>query len=1184
MVTTSVLTMTNKLPPLKIVDLSAVMKQAYHSGSDPDAIKDPETGELVNTWRFGVQRLLERYADELFGANSFDPNNTIVCHDQGTDYRKALYPEYKANRAKRNRTKTEVSQLFSLKEWITGFLTSIGVLQGYVKGVEADDLIAYICEGFHDVPKEVYTVDGDLTVLADDNTIVFLKDGPHWPGESDGYKGIPYHLVSFSKSILGDTSDNYSGVKGMGPAAWEALMELGTDVIESLRDAVDNNNSSAVSDLYEVHGTKELKKLVDNFAEWRVSWLLAKLHPELCWKPRCKTLTKVSWNKQVPNPVEAKKYLDMAGAGDFWPIFEERMPRIIPVDASAWAEMKDDIFAEIRKGDVTAFDYESYDTVRQESLQQAGRNGYVDMLNQKITGASFCFGKYGENVIYMSVDHADTDNCSPDQMLELLAYADEHTQLVAHNAYFELTVTARNFGVRLSDVHDTQLMLRYVDENAEFGLKAAGKRDLSYKMATYEETTKGRQMNQISLAEVLQYGADDSLVTFHLYTLYRFFSVLDGVWDIYLDRAVDATPTMVEAFLSGTHVDWELQAKVHAADIIEAEESHKEMHKIFEDNCSNPTPEAYKAVAGYIQEEGKYMARRAKRLMVEDRAKKGLPEPLFEEIEANQKAVVDRFKEKTLEAVAYHPFAQTEVMSEFKPTATQLTQAAQAIGMPPVEKVTLGYINKYLDDNDYGTFGTLHDESSAKFLEGLAKLLDCKAFSTGRDSAEAQEVLEWFGPFCQKAMGVEPKIVTSGDPLDLGSVPQKVEMFYAKMGLPIRTRSKLSEGRMVLGFKEGSPATNEIALLTALSEDVRESGDWRKGAIEQWLRCQSARTRISLYHNTYPLWKRADSGKIHPSFMLCGTDTRRPTGGSPNLLQVSKKDKRMRQMFIPPSPQFLVVAIDFNAQEIRLMASESGDPVMISVYDPTDEKDLHSMTASAIAGMSYEAFCEAYNDEEHSLHEVCKAWRKKAKTVNFGLAYGAGASTIARNLIIPLEEAKMLVDKTMGLYKGLGIWQEESAKEMLRNGFTLSASGAKRHGDDDLFSRDNGKVASWQRRGTNFKIQGSAADMLNWILTQIWRTGMFDRLRFNLLAPVYDEIVSYVHVDDVVQYCKEMGALMRKSTPAHHVVPQVPEFSIGYSWGTVHEAGREATEENLRPVIDRALKEGQERLWNRVTL
>jgi hypothetical protein len=60
---------------------------------------------------------------------------------------------------------------------------------------------------------------------------------------------------------------------------------------------------------------------------------------------------------------------------------------------------------------------------------------------------------------------------------------------------------------------------------------------------------------------------------------------------------------------------------------------------------------------------------------------------------------------------------------------------------------------------------------------------------------------------------------------------------------------------------------------------------------------------------------------------------------------------------------------------------------------------------------------------------------------------------------------------------------------------------------------------------------------------------------------------------------------MSEATPPGHVVPQVPEFSIGPDWGKVKELGRLPEREVIEQAARAAWEENQQRLhlWERTT-
>jgi len=139
----------------------------------------------------------------------------VICYDGGKDARKALYPQYKANRKRDPVERAEFSrQVKSLRS----FLGSLPVIQLYEPGVEADDIIALLCDHLDGDRVGVITGDSDLHQLARPGLTLFdlscNKVKPAWS---------PSQLVTY-KAIVGDPGDNIKGITGIGPVKGSALL------------------------------------------------------------------------------------------------------------------------------------------------------------------------------------------------------------------------------------------------------------------------------------------------------------------------------------------------------------------------------------------------------------------------------------------------------------------------------------------------------------------------------------------------------------------------------------------------------------------------------------------------------------------------------------------------------------------------------------------------------------------------------------------------------------------------------------------------------------------------------------------------------------------------------------------------------------------------------------------------
>lgn len=1198
-----------------VFDFKAVTKHSYHGcRGTPDFVVCPETGDKITNWQAGINDFLTRYMD-----NVHDHRSLIVAHDMGRDFRTAFFEGYKKKtEAELKRVNPlEREQIRKMEDWLKQFFAAIGATQIGVKGVEADDVIAWIVAG-QEVSAIVHTVDADLLQLVSPDVVVCLKGEHYYHG--DEYKELPTDITSVMKSIVGDPSDKYKGIPGMGPVAVNKLIDaVGYIGLKDLEDIIDTKNFEALEVMVDSKpDSKELAKLKENWGVWISQWRLAKLHPELCWKPRARKLVKPVIHKRVPSAQKVWNLLKEVGAEDLWKKRYSKMVHgILAVDNKVWVDNKDKIYKELALGSMVAFDYESSDINQIESFRKASTVNFVDVLSQKIAGVSFCFGEHLQNVIYISIDHKDADNVPLSELKELMQWLqNSDRQLVAHNAFFEGTLTQKELGVIIDDVIDTRILQRYYDENSSAGLKSMSEQYLNYPQDSYSHTlkvasaeafrdalnalgsdqydlaevmdseakwepeelvlreqTKCKVMSDLTLPQVLKYGADDAIVTAHLADLMTLLVKLDQQWTHVRKWAIDPTVTLQSAYIKGVTINWALQKRLHAQDLETMRTEMVELREVLEENVTGNPTEGYES---FIEEEKQYMERSYKDKHPDDWF------PRF-----------NLWKDKLKEACNYQPFEVTEIMPEFAFTPKQLTDAATAVGLPVIEKTTLKFFGEYFQE-----LGLTRDEAlvyegdQAEFLKLLqeAVLQRVDKLKT-EETFLRRKAYDSLAKFCQAVSKVEPRIVKIGDELNVGSSSQMRELMYCKIGIPVRLfGTTVGIGRQKLGIRQAGPATDEKAIQTALALDAQEG--WQKVALEHLLKIKSANTRVNLFHNKMPLWKHLD-GRIHPSITDSGTDTRRPTGSAPNILQIPARGdgREMRSMYMPPSPDYVAVAIDFSGQELRILACESQDPMMLEAYAPGNEKDIHSMTGAGIA-MSmaaldaslkpitiFEEFDLARKKEDHPLHAIADMIREdKAKDVNFGMTYGAGAHTVARNLIVPLSESEVLLGGAFGVYQRIKPWQEESAKFMTQNGFTLTAFGTKRHANEDLFSRDRGKSGRQHRQGANAIIQGTAAESLKTILTRLHTDGWLYKLRMEFFAPIYDEIVAWVHKDDVVEYCGVMQVLMTEATPPAHEIPQVPEFSIGPDWGRIHELGRNPSAEAIEAMVVRVIEEGRE-VW-----
>jgi len=136
------------------------------------------------------------------------------------NFRKSLYPDYKAKPPDKEREKRTV-HVNDQQARVRRFLKIIGVPQYEGIECEADDVMGTFTRKFGKSSHTIYTMDSDLRQLVDGRVVVVT---PTPRGEYRYEKpehvvkrhGVVPELLPDYKALMGDTSDNIPGVKGVG--------------------------------------------------------------------------------------------------------------------------------------------------------------------------------------------------------------------------------------------------------------------------------------------------------------------------------------------------------------------------------------------------------------------------------------------------------------------------------------------------------------------------------------------------------------------------------------------------------------------------------------------------------------------------------------------------------------------------------------------------------------------------------------------------------------------------------------------------------------------------------------------------------------------------------------------------------------------------------------------------------
>jgi DNA polymerase-1 len=231
----------NDKPTFLLIDGHAVIYRAFFGfpGLTNSA------GQLANA-AFGFSRIL------LTAIRDYEPEYIAVAFDnRAPTFRHKDFAAYKANRAEMP------DELKPQIEMVKDVVKALNIPQFEIPGYEADDIIGTISR-ILDLPenkKKVMTVivtgDRDTFQLVDTNTHVWLparnKDQSATEYDAAGVEakmGVPPSQIIDLKALMGDSSDNIPGVKGIGPkTAVTLIREFGS--LAGLYEALEKNTTAA---------------------------------------------------------------------------------------------------------------------------------------------------------------------------------------------------------------------------------------------------------------------------------------------------------------------------------------------------------------------------------------------------------------------------------------------------------------------------------------------------------------------------------------------------------------------------------------------------------------------------------------------------------------------------------------------------------------------------------------------------------------------------------------------------------------------------------------------------------------------------------------------------------------------------------------------------------------------------
>ena len=504
-----------------ITDMSSILAQLLHIPDEEYGVNITFEGNKyhIPSLETCIERA-EEYFQNVIDKLNIDPQKIIAVVDPESTgaARKRKFPFYKANRPARPKVYYDVFN--ALVEHMCEYVMQSGGVKAtprVVPSVEADDLIFELCKRLPQTT--IFSVDKDM--LSAPATHHYIG------GELDPVKfPVPADLILTYRAIVaGDASDNIPSCKGFGKVAWDNLLELvGPDGLYELKKMIEEKRLHELAE--DVPHMKKLQLIVDQAETiYQAYECMSPLHVpahKVKFEARCQECSQ-----------------ELVTAKNFKDVYRQ-------------------VGTLIKVNDHSVIDYET-DVPPESAAWLAGTKGDdgkggigVDVIASEITGMGL---KIGPQAWYFSVDHADTDNISLDDLESILQLIKEK-RCYSHNASFEETLTYNTFGYFLEEMWDTILMASYVNENDHKGLKHLSKRDLDYDQTSYAEVVGDRSgMREVTGEEVLAYGIDDVITCDALQNLYTVIMHYENTLDVFAEVEHYSQFFTHLAFIKGVNFD-----------------------------------------------------------------------------------------------------------------------------------------------------------------------------------------------------------------------------------------------------------------------------------------------------------------------------------------------------------------------------------------------------------------------------------------------------------------------------------------------------------------------------------------------------------------------------------------------------------------------------------------------------
>lgn len=349
----------------------------------------------------------------------------------------------------------------------------------------------------------------------------------------------------------------------------------------------------------------------------------------------------------------------------------------------------------------------------------------------------------------------------------------------------------------------------------------------------------------------------------------------------------------------------------------------------------------------------------------------------------------------------------------------------------------------------------------------------------------------------------------AGEEFNINSPKQLGVVLFEKLGIPTKKKTK-------------SGYSTNADVLESLADDypiVSAVLEYRTLAKLKSTYCDGLKKCV------------APDGRIHSTLNQTETRTGRISSTEPNLQNIpvrSEVGRELRKFFVAKDGCMLVDA-DYSQIELRVLAHIADDENMLNAFNNGD--DIHTITASQVFNMPVEM--------------VTPLMRSRAKAVNFGIVYGIGAFSLAKDIGVSNAEAARYIKGYLQNFSGVDRYMNDVIEKAKNDGYVTTLYNRRRYLPE--LANSNAMMRKFgERVARNMPIQGTAADIIKIAMIKVYERMEKEGLKAKLIMQVHDELIVEAPEDEKETVCRIVKEEMENACTMK--VKLTADVHYGRSW------------------------------------